>query len=151
MALLNFHQITTNIGTSGQPSDQELSDVADSGVTTVVNLAMHDSENALDNEGSLTAALGMSYIHFPIPFDQPSATQLNKFIKIMDALEGEKVHVHCAVNARVSAFMYKYLTLSKGVEEAKATSPLLHRWKEQMDENWQQFMLIDQDELSRMR
>jgi hypothetical protein len=69
----------------------------------------------------------------------------------MEALEGEKVHVHCAVNARVSAFMFKYLTLTKGVEEAEATTPLLNRWKQQMDETWQRFLQIDQEELSRMR
>ena len=151
MALLNFHQITENIGTSGQPSQDELIEVAELGVTTVVNLAMHDSENALENEGSLVTALGMSYIHFPIPFEAPSVDQLRKFIALMDALEGEKVHVHCAVNARVSAFMFKYLTLTKGVDETKATSPLLHRWKQQMDETWQSFLLIDLAELSRTR
>ena len=151
MALLNFHQITSNIGTSGQPSKYDFGGFADSCVTTVVNLAMHDSENALDNEGSVVAALGMAYIHFPIPFEAPSAGQLRKFIALMEALEGEKVHVHCAVNARVSAFMFKYLTLTKGVEEAEATTPLLNRWKQQMDETWQRFLQIDQEELSRMR
>ena len=54
----------------------------------------------------------------------------------MDALDGERVFVHCAVNARVSAFMYKYLTLRKLQSEAASTSPLLKQWLPQMDDAW---------------
>ena len=43
-------------------------------------------------------------------------------------------------NARVSVFMFKYLTLKKGVPEELATSPLLHGWLPEMDKVWKAIM-----------
>ena len=145
---LNFHQITKHVGTSGQPSKEQFNDIAKQGYATVINLAMHDSDNAISEEGNIVSSLGMSYIHMPIPFDKPTAQHLKKFIRIMDVLEGEKVFVHCAVNARVSAFMYKYLTLVKGQSEEDATSPLLKMWLPQMDDVWQWIMALESKDIT---
>lgn len=65
----------------------------------------------------------------------------------MDALEGESVLVHCAVNARVSAFMHQYLTLRKGVASDRATSPLLERWRPSMDDAWRGIMALTLEEI----
>jgi hypothetical protein len=66
----------------------------------------------------------------------------------MEALEGRKILVHCQVNARVSAFMFQYLTLTQGVSEAEATTPLLTKWLPQMDAVWQGFLAIQADEIA---
>ena len=54
--------------------------------------------------------------------------------------------MHCAVNARVSAFMHQYLTLKKGISSAQATSPLLQKWLPEMDSNWKSIMESEIDE-----
>ena len=133
---LNFYQITEEVGTAGQPTVEQFKQIAEQGYSSVVNLAMHDSENAVPEEGSIVSSLGMSYFHIPVPFDNPTVDHVKKFIRVMDALDGERVFVHCAVNARVSAFMYKYLTLRKLQSEAASTSPLLKQWLPQMDDAW---------------
>ncbi|WP_339858743.1 protein tyrosine phosphatase family protein [Pseudohongiella acticola] len=145
--LLNFHQSTETIGTAGQPTREQFKKIAEQGYSSVVNLAMHDSDNAIPEEGNIVSSLGMSYFHMPVPFDRPTAEHLKKFIRIMYALEGEKVFVHCALNARVSAFMYKYLTLCKSVGEAESTSPLLRQWLPQMDEAWKSIIRLSADEV----
>ncbi len=134
--ILNFYQITENTGTAGQPTAGQFHRIAAAGYRTVINLAMHDSDNALPEEGNLVASLGMDYIHLPVPFDRPTAGQLAKFFRLLAALEGEKVFVHCALNARVSAFMYKYLTLEKSLSNSEASSPILNQWLPDMDDNW---------------
>ena len=96
--------------------------------------------NAIPEEGNIVASLGMAYIHLPVPFEKPEPHCLRKFMAVMEALEGEKVFVHCALNARVSAFMYKYLTERKGFSEEDATSPLLKAWRPRMDEGWQSIL-----------
>ncbi len=141
--LLNFHQATTNIATSGQPDKAQLHHIAEEGYEAVVNLAMHDSDNALNDEGSIVASLGMSYFNIPVPFEEPTAKHLQDFIGLMEVLEGRKVWVHCAVNARVSAFMFQCLTQVKGMEDDAATSPILVKWRNRMDDAWQTFMEID--------
>lgn len=144
---LNYYQSTEKVGTSGQPSKEQLADIARMGYEAVVNLAMHDSEGAIPDEGGIVAALGMSYFHIPVPFDNPTADHLRTFCGIMSVLEGKKVWVHCAVNARVSAFMFHYLTRLRGASEEDATSPFLKEWRPLMDEAWKSFMALGKGDL----
>lgn len=143
---VNTFALTPNISTSGQPDEAQFHTIADQGFDLVVNLAMHDSENALPNEGNLVASLGMSYINIPVPFDDPTADHLKHFIGVMETFSDKKIWVHCAVNARVSAFMYQYLTLTGKTDASSATTPLLEKWRPKMDDVWRDFLtLTDKD------
>lgn len=146
MDLLNFHQITERIGTAGHPKSEDFSAIAAAGYQVVINLAMHDADDAIAEEGSLVSKAGMSYFHLPVPWEAPTADHLKSFIGIMDALADKQILVHCQVNARVSAFMFKYLTF-KGVSEAEATTPLMEKWLPQMDETWKAFLALEKDAL----
>ena len=145
--ILNFHQATENIATGGQPTVSQLSQIADAGYSVVVSLAMHDSDNAIPEEGSLTASLGMSYVHIPVPFEAPTAKQVQSFFRVMDSFDGEKVFVHCAVSARVSAFMHRYMMLRKGASSEQATSPLPQRWLPHMEDHWKSILKLELDEI----
>ena len=145
--IINFYQITENIGTGGQPTIGELAEIAEANYSVVVNLAMHDSDNAISEEGDIVSSLGMKYIHIPVPFEAPTSDHLKKFFNVMDSFEDKKVFVHCAVNARVSAFMHQYLTLKKGVSSEQATSPLLNQWLPTMDSNWKSIMELEIEEI----
>ena len=145
--IINFYQITENIGTGGQPTISQLTKIAEENYSVIVNLAMHDSDNAISEEGDIVSSLGMKYIHIPVPFEAPNSNHLKKFFNVMDSFEEKKIFVHCAVNARVSAFMHQYLTLKKGVSSEKATSPLLHQWLPKMDSNWKFIMELEIDEI----
>ena len=145
--ILNFHQASDNIATGGQPTVEQLSEVADAGYSVVVNLAMHDSDNAIPEEGNVIASLGMSYVHIPVPFEAPTSRHLQRFFRVMESFGGEKVFVHCAVNARVSAFMHRYLMLKKGATAGQATSPLLERWLPHMEEVWKAVLELELDEI----
>lgn len=146
MDLRNFHQITPRIGTAGHPKPEDFAAIAAAGYEVVINLAMHDADDAIADEGRLVSAAGMSYIHLPVPWEAPTTAHLKQFCRLMDALDDKKILVHCQVNARVSAFMLKYLTF-KGVSEADATTPLMVKWKPQMDDIWKAFLSIDKTEM----
>ena len=148
MELRNFHQITPRIGTAGHPKPEDFETIAAEGYEVVINLAMHDADDAIADEGRLVSAAGMSYIHLPVPWEAPTADHLRQFCRLMDALDDKKILVHCQVNARVSAFMLKYLTF-QGVSEADATTPLMDKWKPQMDDTWKAFLAIDKSEIGR--
>ena len=145
--VINFFQITDTIGTGGQPSVSQLYDIAQNGYDVVINLATHNSENAIENEGSIVASLGMTYIHIPVPFETPTPEHLRKFFRFMNGLSEEKVFVHCAVNARVSAFVFKYLTMERKMQAEKATTPLLAQWLPQMNLIWKNFLSIEKSDL----
>ena len=145
--VINFFQITDTIGTGGQPSVSQLYDIAQNGYDVVINLATHNSENAIENEGSIVASLGMTYIHIPVPFEAPTPEHLRKFFGFMNGLSEEKIFVHCAVNARVSAFVFKYLTIERKMQAEKATTPLLAQWLPQMNLIWKDFLSIEKSDL----
>ncbi|MGY8962309.1 MAG: protein tyrosine phosphatase family protein [Rhodospirillales bacterium] len=128
--IANFFQITDNIGTGGQPNISQINEIAKA------NLAMHDSDNAIPGEDKIVTSLGMKYMHIPVPFDAPTSDHLEHFFSAMDSFENDRVFVHCAANYRASVFMYKYLTLRKGVAHEKAASPLLKKWLPTMSDQW---------------
>ena len=120
--IANFFQITDNIGTGGQPNISQINEIAKANYSVVINLAMHDSDNAIPGEDKIVTSLGMKYMHIPVPFDAPTSDHLEHFFSAMDSFENDRVFVHCAANYRASVFMYKYLTLRKGVAHEKAAS-----------------------------
>jgi protein tyrosine phosphatase (PTP) superfamily phosphohydrolase (DUF442 family) len=140
MTILNQFQVTAGIASSGQPLDVQVADIASAGYDVVINLAMPDNENSIANEGSIVAALAMTYIHIPVPFDAPTEEHFARFSGYMDSLRDKKVWVHCVVNARVSAFLFRYLQASRDLSVAEATTPVLVAWLPKMDDVWKEFI-----------
>ncbi|MBK7951602.1 MAG: protein tyrosine phosphatase family protein [Deltaproteobacteria bacterium] len=140
--ILNFVQLTDSIGTAGQPTAEQFRDIAAAGYSVVVNLAVPDSHNAVANEGSLVTATGMTYVNIPVKWEDPTLADLQRFLRTMRAFEGEKIFVHCAMNMRVSAFMFHYLTLEQGLPPERARSPILEKWAPKMDAVWQRFLAL---------
>lgn len=140
--ILNFVQLTPDIGTAGQPTAKQLAYVAEAGYQAVINLALPTSENALVDEGSISTGLGMSYFHMPIDFAAPTVAEAARFIGLMKVWDGQRVFVHCAMNLRVSAFMYLYLKHACGFEEGRASSPILSKWEPRMSDVWRSFMKL---------
>jgi protein tyrosine phosphatase (PTP) superfamily phosphohydrolase (DUF442 family) len=138
--ILNTIQITDIMATSGQPTPEQFQLIANAGYRNVINLAMPDSTNALPDEGGFVSEAGMNYFHIPVPFDAPDKTHLELFFKIMKALEGEKVWVHCALNYRISAFMQHYQKSILKLEDSEII-PMLESWEP--NEIWQTFLAID--------
>ena len=136
----NFVPMTPTLATSGQPTPEQIPDIAAAGYQVLVNLALATSDHAIADEGSRAAGLGMSFIHIPVVFDAPSLDDLNHFAGVMDAFKDSKVWVHCVVNRRVSAFTYLYLKHVRGVPEAEARSPVLEDWIPTMPDAWKDFL-----------
>ena len=106
--ITNFRRFDARITTSGQPSEAQLAEIAALGVRHVVNLALHTHPAALPDEAASVAALGMAYTHIPVAFDAPSEADFTAFAAAMAATGGAPVHVHCIVNARVTAFVERW-------------------------------------------
>ena len=141
----NYVQLTESIGTSGQPTDSQFPLIAAHGYTTVINLAMPDHSDSIANEGEIVSALGMTYVHLPVPFDAPQPLHLRRFSNLMSGLEGERVWVHCIMNYRVSVFMLHYLEKVAGLSPEQSRSPMFDRW--QPDETWNRVLAWDAAEI----
>ena len=133
-----FRPISDSLGTAGQPTENQFRAVQAAGFEVVVNLALPTSDNALANEGSIDSALGMSYVHIPVNFENPTPQDFESFCQVMKAFEARRVFVHCAANMRVSAFVFLYRVLHQRSPVADAEWDLHAIW--QPDEVWSRFI-----------
>ena len=134
----NFIKISERIGTAGQPTEAQFSAIKDAGYEVVINLAMPTSTNAISNEGELVTSQGMEYVHIPVQWEAPTAQDLDNFFQVMKANQSKKVFVHCALNMRVSAFIYLFRVICQGVQPVDAKEQLHQIWEP--DKVWQEFI-----------
>jgi protein tyrosine phosphatase (PTP) superfamily phosphohydrolase (DUF442 family) len=127
--IINWRRIDARLTTSGQPNETQLAELSKLGVRHVVNLAPHSNNHALADEPSAVSALGMEYIHIPVEWTEPTEADYRRFREVMHELEGRSVHVHCAANMRVSAFLYRYWRDECGWSDAKARSVMDTIWQ----------------------
>jgi protein tyrosine phosphatase (PTP) superfamily phosphohydrolase (DUF442 family) len=134
----NFIRVTPDLATAGQPSEQQMREVAEQGFGVVVNLGLLDPSYCLPDEAGLVRALGLEYHHIPVNFQAPQLEDLRRFFDLMDTLAGKKVFVHCLFNKRVSSFLSLYGQAKLGWTPEKADSLIAQAW--QPDEVWAPFI-----------
>ena len=106
--IYNWRRLDERITTSGQPTEEQLADIQALGIKHIVNLGLHTHEKALADEAASVSRLGMTYIHIPVDFQNPTDEDFNRFCSAMEQLRETPVHVHCIANYRVSAFFYRF-------------------------------------------
>lgn len=136
--VVNWQRIDDRITTSGQPSEVELAEIAALGVRHVVNLGLHSHPRALPDEAATLAHLGVTYIHQPVDFQNPTLEDFRRFCAVMTEIGSMPVHVHCIMNFRVSAFLFRYHRDILGMDEADARARMDQIWKP--DGVWGEFI-----------
>lgn len=127
--ILNYRYISDNLATSGQPTAEEFTLISRAGYQTVLNLAPPNAANALPNEQAITTNLGMNYINIPVVWANPTIEDFNQFCDVMKSHKDRPIFVHCAMNMRVSAFVYLYRRLILGVSASEAYASMLTVWE----------------------
>jgi protein tyrosine phosphatase (PTP) superfamily phosphohydrolase (DUF442 family) len=128
-SIYNWRRLDARITTSGQPTESQLADIHALGVGHIVNLGLHSHERALPDEAASVAALGMTYIHIPVDFKQPTEAGFARFCDVMAELNDVPFHVHCIANYRVSAFFYRYRRDVLSLDEAWARGEMERVWR----------------------
>jgi uncharacterized protein (TIGR01244 family) len=122
-------RLDNRLTTSGQPNEEQLTKLRALGIKHIINLALHTHERALPDEAASVADLGMAYVHIPVEFEAPTEEDFARFCAAMQAIGDETVHVHCIVNARVSAFLYRYRRDILGMDETQAREAMEAIWR----------------------
>jgi protein tyrosine phosphatase (PTP) superfamily phosphohydrolase (DUF442 family) len=134
-SICNFLPLSDRLATAGQPTEEQFAAIKAAGYQVVVNLALPSSTNAIAHEQNIVEALGMRYIHIPVVWENPTLTDVEQFFDVMNANIHNSVFVHCAMNMRVSAFMYLYQRIHNHVSEQNAKAELEKIWTP--NETWQ--------------
>lgn len=135
----DFRPAGKDLATAGQPSEEELAAVAGAGYEVVINLALHDNpEYSLPDERRLVESLGMSYVHIPVDFSQPTMKDLEIFFDAMESNGTRRIFLHCAANKRVSAFLGLFRAIRLNWSQESAFELMRDIWIP--DPIWMQFI-----------
>jgi uncharacterized protein (TIGR01244 family) len=148
--IYHYLKVNDRIITSGQPSAEQLKAAATEGFQAVINLAPHDSRNALPDEASTVAAAGMSYHYIPVDWEHPQQSDFEKFTDALTQVAAQPVLIHCAANYRVTAFFGLYALQELNWSEAQADELMAHFWKRGEYPIWDEFIQQMKDRLSKM-
>ncbi len=83
-AIYNWRRLDNRITTSRQPTEKQLADIHTLGVRHIVNLGLHTHEKALPDEAASVSRLGMTYIHIPVDFQNPTDDDFDQFCAAME-------------------------------------------------------------------
>jgi protein tyrosine phosphatase (PTP) superfamily phosphohydrolase (DUF442 family) len=136
--ILNYLPTTAALSSAGQPTAEQFATIAAAGFEVVINLALSTSDDALPNESDIVAAHGMTYVHIPVVWENPTMQDLDDFFAAMDAHHGQKIFLHCIVNKRASAFGFLYSVLRAGIPVAEAEKTMHHIWRP--NHTWKRFI-----------
>jgi uncharacterized protein (TIGR01244 family) len=109
-------QINERITVGGQPSEDELKQLAADGFKTIVNLRTKNEEGlrlSPDAEGEQVRELGMEYVHFPVSRDQMSPELEDEFRQRLPSFT-PPVFVHCGSGKRAGAFVVMDKAIKEG-------------------------------------
>ncbi|MCS3903525.1 protein tyrosine phosphatase (PTP) superfamily phosphohydrolase (DUF442 family) [Methylohalomonas lacus] len=136
-AIRNYRRISPHLATAGQPDVNQYPLLAGH-FDSVINLARPDSPHALADEPALAARHGLEYIALPVDFKNPRSDDFEAFRRHLREREQQRVFVHCAMNWRVSSFIFLYRVIDAGVDRATALHDLEAVW--QPDPVWREFI-----------
>jgi len=131
----NWQTVDDRLSSSGQIGYDQIPLLADEGFDVVVNLAVAD-EDRNAREGFLVAQNGLTYVHIPVDWQEPTLDDVELFFDVMRANQDRKVYVHCFANMRASAFVYLYRSLVEGVPDDEAEATMREIWNPEDQDQW---------------
>ena len=139
-AIYNYLKVNDQLTTGGQPTEEQLRAAAAEGFDTVINLATFSPGHSLEDEAGLVQSLGLAYVHIPVEWQNPQASDFEAFDQAMQQAEPGKVLLHCAANFRATAFYSLYALKHLGWTEAQAEAFRAQIWVGSHYPVWEQFI-----------
>jgi protein tyrosine phosphatase (PTP) superfamily phosphohydrolase (DUF442 family) len=139
----NFRRISDRVTTSGLLNAGQLADLQRDGYQAVINLLPDSYEYAVHEEPEIVRDQGLDYVYIPVEFDAPTHDDFVAFADAMRAHTGDKVHVHCAANYRVSAFYGLYAQSQGLCTAAEADALVQELWNPAEYPAWAEFIAAE--------
>jgi len=115
----NFLWVNEDFCTAGQPTIEQLVELRDQGVRSVLNLRPAAEYDATAEE-TRVRQLGMTYYNIPVNGANIQDSQVEEFLGLSDAEANQPMFIHCASANRVGAFWLIRRVLRDGWELSAA-------------------------------
>ena len=106
--IFNYVKVNDRLSTAGQPTEDQLRDLAADGFTAIINLVPVNPPYTPADEAGLARSLGLAYHYIPVQWGNPTDADFAAFEEAMQATADDKLLIHCAANFRVTAFYSLY-------------------------------------------
>jgi uncharacterized protein (TIGR01244 family) len=136
--LPNFLEVSPRLLTSAQPLNADFARLAENGIEVIINLATPNATSYNSDEAKLVLEQGLTYVHLPVVWAVPQRRDFEAFAALLSVYKNNTVLVHCAMNMRVSAFVYAYRVKIEGEEERLARARMEEIWTP--NEVWRDFL-----------
>ena len=134
----NLVQWRPNLTSSAQPDADYLKHARALGYEVVINLAPPEYKAAVEAEGGILGAQGVTYLNLPVDFDNPTAEDFRIFSAMLKTVEKKKVLVHCQINLRGSSFSFLYRVIHEAADADEARGKLDSVWAP--NPTWKKFI-----------
>ena len=101
--VFNFHLLSDQYCTGGQPKLEALDKLKSEGVKAIINLRTPGEHRAAEEEAK-AKELGLKYFNIPVVYRDPKEEQVTEFLKITDDPANRPIFIHCTAAIRVGAF-----------------------------------------------
>jgi uncharacterized protein (TIGR01244 family) len=102
LPIQNFLRVNAEFCTAGQPTIDQLSDLKEDGIRSVLNLRVPDEHDAAAEQAQVLE-LGMKYFNIPIAGADIRNEQVDEFLALSDDTENQPMFIHCGSANRVGA------------------------------------------------
>lgn len=136
----NFRRVDERLTTSGLVPPDALAELGRDGVDAVIDLLPATVDHAVAGEAEIVAGQGIGYVAIPVDYEAPTRADFDAFVRAMDEHDGQRVHVHCAANYRVSAFYALYAELRGRWTREQADAFVADLWDPTEYPAWAQLM-----------
>ena len=137
-SIKNYRAVNDRISTGGQPTSEQLVEIADAGVTRIVNIATENKEGF--DEALLANELGITYSYIPVDWSEPTDEDLTRFMDVLDDAKDERVFIHCAANYRAIAFYALYGSVRLGWDSDTVDAFIVETWNPDKYPVWRSFI-----------
>jgi protein tyrosine phosphatase (PTP) superfamily phosphohydrolase (DUF442 family) len=138
--IYNAIQVSDQLLTGGQPTEDQLRAVATDGFACIINLAPFEPGRSLPDEAGLIRSLNMTYINIPVIWSAPERSDFEAFEQAMSQYGDSKTLVHCMANFRVTAFYALYAQKHLGWSEEQADAFRAKIWQNSHNPVWEDFI-----------
>lgn len=136
--ITNYREYSDNFASSGQPLETQFELLRSEGFERIIYIAFTNSNKAVPGEDFIVKGLGMDYVHIPVIWEEPRASDFYAFADVMQRDPGKKTLLHCQVNYRATAFSFLYRVLYDHVPMVKAKADMNTIWEP--DKTWRELI-----------
>jgi uncharacterized protein (TIGR01244 family) len=99
----NFMRVTADFCTGGQPRLEHFAQLKAEGTRAVLNLRQPGEHRAAEEQEAVEKA-GLKYFNIPVEYSNPTAAEVDEFLRITDDPANRPMFIHCTAAIRVGAF-----------------------------------------------